>query len=48
MSVLCKDCHVYMYVQRRDTNKERNQILQVTPIRTSHRAFAISQERITC
>jgi len=22
MSVLFKDCHVYMYVQRRDTNKE--------------------------
>jgi len=21
MSVLCKDYHVYMYVQRRDTNK---------------------------
>jgi len=19
---LCKECHVYMYVQRRDTNKE--------------------------
>ena len=48
MSVLCKDYHVYMFVQRRDTNKERNQILQVTPIKPAIRAFAISQERITC